>query len=87
MQFADIINTTGVSFILLAFILLTLKKIESNAPLYNLMNLLGAALACYGSYLINAIPFVILEGIWGFVALMGLIRNFKKPSFPSDNEE
>jgi hypothetical protein len=42
-----------------------------------LLNLAGAALAVYGSYLIKAIPFVILEGVWAMVAIYALIKNRK----------
>lgn len=75
MSFENIINSLGVSLILLAFLLLTIKKLKPEDKAYNLLNLVGAGLACYGSYLINAIPFVLLEGIWALVALFGLLKN------------
>lgn len=74
MSFADIINSFGVSLILLAFLLLTLKKVTPKSISYNLLNLVGAGLACYGSILIGAMPFVILEAIWCLVAIYGLVR-------------
>jgi len=74
MSAPDIINSFGVSLILLAFLLLTLKKVTPQDVSYNLLNLIGAGLACYGSILINAIPFVVLEGIWCLVAVYGLLR-------------
>ena len=74
MQAADLINSVGVSLILLAFLLLTLKKVTPQSTAYNLLNLAGAGLACYGSILINAIPFVVLEGIWCVVAIYGLLK-------------
>lgn len=74
MTFADIINTFGVSLILLAFLLLTLKKVASSSVAYNLLNLIGAGLACYGALLINAVPFVVLEAIWCLVAIYGLLK-------------
>lgn len=74
MSIPDIINTAGVSLILLAFFLLTLKKIAPTSKTYNLLNLLGAGLACYGAWLIGAMPFVVLEIIWCAVAAYGLTR-------------
>ncbi len=74
MLVADVINSVGVSLILAAFFLLTLKKVDAGNVYYNLLNLIGAGLACYGSYLIKSIPFVVLEAIWTLVALYGLIR-------------
>ena len=77
MTFENTINSAGVSLILLAFLLLTLNKLKPEDTTYNLLNLAGAALAGYGSYLINAIPFVILEGVWALVAIYALVKNRK----------
>ncbi|MEO5644312.1 MAG: hypothetical protein ABIQ40_17555 [Bacteroidia bacterium] len=74
MDLPNIINSAGVSLILLAFILLTIGKTNSKAKLYNLLNLIGAGLACYGAILIGAIPFVVLEAIWCAVAVYGLVK-------------
>ncbi|HXB39984.1 MAG TPA: hypothetical protein VNZ49_05535 [Bacteroidia bacterium] len=79
MPVADIINSFGVSLILLAFLLLTLKKTSPQSVTYNLLNLIGAGLVCYGSILINAVPFVVLEGIWCVVAVYGLLSK-RKPA-------
>jgi hypothetical protein len=74
MDFANIINSVGVSLILLAFILLTAGKTKQQDPTYNLLNLIGAGLACWGATMIGAIPFVVLEGIWCVVAVYGLLK-------------
>lgn len=74
MSLPDLINSAGVSLILIAFLLLTLKKVDSQSVAYNVLNLVGAGLACYGSVLIGAVPFVVLEGIWCLVAIYALIR-------------
>lgn len=75
MTFSDIVTTAGVSLILLAFLLLNIKKIRPTDKSYHLLNMLGAGLACYGAILINSIPFVVLEAIWAAVATYGLIRD------------
>jgi hypothetical protein len=74
MSAPDIINSFGVFLILIAFFLLTLKKVNAQNVYYNLLNLTGAGLACYGSYLIKAMPFVVLEAIWCMVAFYGLLK-------------
>ena len=74
MSTPDIINSVGVSLVLLAFFLLTLKKVTAQNTYYNFLNFVGAGLACYGSYLIKAMPFAVLEGIWSLVALYGLLK-------------
>lgn len=78
MPIPDLINTIGVSLILLAFLLLQLKKVDAQALSYLLLNAVGAGLACYGSVLIKAWPFVVLEGVWSLVAVTGLVRHFLK---------
>ncbi|MBK9730250.1 MAG: hypothetical protein IPO83_03010 [Chitinophagaceae bacterium] len=48
--------------------------LNEKSLLYISLNLIGAAISCYASYLIQFMPFVILEGTWGAVALGGLVR-------------
>ena len=78
MLFANIVNSAGVFLILTAFFLLILGKVRPDNRGYLVMNLIGAGLACYGSWLINAIPFVVLEAIWATVALVGILKGMKK---------
>jgi hypothetical protein len=77
MAFPDIINTVGVSLILIAFLLLQLQKLSSTNTAYLLLNAVGAGLACWGSVLITAWPFVVLEAVWTLVAVIGLARKLK----------
>lgn len=78
MTYTDIISTIGVSLILLAFFLNTFKYISDNGKLYFILNIIGGAFACYGSVLLNSLPFIILEGTWSVVALIGLIKSLKQ---------
>ncbi len=78
MTYTDIISTIGVSLILLAFFLNTFKYISDTGKLYFILNIIGGAFACYGSVLLNSLPFIILEGTWSVVALIGLIKNLKQ---------
>ncbi len=74
MSAADIINSFGVTLILLAFCLLTLKKIDMQNIYYNLLNLVGSGLACYGSYMMRSVPFIVLEASWCLVSLYSLFK-------------
>jgi len=74
MKYNDIIGTIGVGLILIAFFLSTAKFIPGNGKLYYVMNTIGAALACYASFLINYAPFVVLEGAWTIVSIYGLMK-------------
>jgi hypothetical protein len=77
MEYNDIIGTVGVGLILMAFFLSTAKLMESNGKSYYVLNVIGAALACYASFLINYWPFVILEGTWTLVSVYGLMKAMK----------
>ncbi len=77
MTYNDLIGTLGVGLILLAYFLNTIRMIQVNGKLFYVMNIIGAALACYASFLINYMPFVILEGTWTLVSIYGLMRTMK----------
>ncbi|WP_448701798.1 hypothetical protein ACFGVR_06070 [Mucilaginibacter sp. AW1-3] len=75
MSTPDIIATTGVIILLVAFFLNLNKKVSANSYYYIISNIVGAGLCCFSSYLIRFYPFVILEAIWASVALVSLFKN------------
>lgn len=77
MNYNDIIGTIGVGLILMAYFLNTARLIENNGKSYYVMNIIGAALATYASFLILYWPFVILEGSWTLVSLYGLMKTMR----------
>lgn len=77
MSYNDIIGTVGVGLILLAYLLNTAKLMPQDGKLFYILNAVGAALACYASFLINYWPFVILEGTWTLVSIYGLMKAMK----------
>ena len=74
MSYQDWIGTMGVGLILLAYFCNTFKLVSGESKVFFLLNTIGAALACYASYLISYWPFVILEGTWTLVSLVGLLK-------------
>lgn len=78
MQYNDIIGTIGVGLILLAYFMNIFSLIPKEGRLFFLMNIVGAGLACYASYLIGYWPFIILEGTWTLVSIIGLLRLYLK---------
>jgi hypothetical protein len=74
----DSIGSIGVGLILLAYFLNTFGYIKNEGKLFFALNILGAALACYASYLINYTPFIILEAVWVVVSIAGLLKVFYK---------
>ena len=77
MTYNDIIGLIGVALILVAYFLNTETLIKVNGKLFYVMNTIGAALACYASFLISYWPFVILEGTWTLVSIYGLMRTMR----------
>jgi hypothetical protein len=77
---ANLIGTVGVALLLGAFVLNLLKRMSADGYAYTLLNLLGAGLACYSSYLIDFIPFVVLEGVWAIAAAFALGRKALSPA-------
>ena len=74
MSFAEILGTIGVSMILVGFSLNLFGLMQRRSYKYVLLNLVGGGLACTASILIAFFPFIILEGTWTVVAVVGLIN-------------
>lgn len=69
-----IIGFAGVALLLLAFLLNMLKRMSADGWWYAALNFFGAGLACYSSWLIDFMPFVLLEGVWALVAAAAIAR-------------
>ncbi len=86
MTSSDIIATIGVTLLLIAFFLQSLKIITAESKTYAFLNLFGAAIAGYASWLIPFMPFVILEGVWCVVALYSLLKIYKNNNVPRETK-
>jgi hypothetical protein len=82
MKLSDIIASIGVIILLIAFLLNLYKRLSAESKTYSLLNLIGAGICCFSSWMVSFYPFVILEGVWAFVALVSL---FKVPRGTSRN--
>jgi membrane associated rhomboid family serine protease len=78
MTFVDWIGSCGVFLILVAYYLNVTSRLGSKNLLFILLNLVGASLACLASYLIDYLPFVILEGVWALVSGYALFNYFSR---------
>ena len=67
----------GVTILLIAFLLNLSGRLNKEQFMYLLMNLTGAGLACYASILLNYLPFIILEGCWTVVSIVGIVVYIK----------
>ena len=74
---SEILGAIGVTLLVVAFVLNATGKLRVSY-IYTTLNLVGAGMAAAASYLIDYLPFVILESVWflaAFVKLMSLLRN------------
>ena len=74
MTFAELIGSIGVALLLLAYLLDLTNRLPNGTPISLTINSIGAGLASTSAYLIHFWPFVILEGTWAVVSLVGLAR-------------
>jgi hypothetical protein len=74
MNYTVMVGSLGVALLLVAFFLNLFKFIQQDSLAYIILNISGAALSGYASFLINYLPFVLLETIWCLVAVFALIK-------------
>jgi hypothetical protein len=74
MNMTDIIGTIGVGLILLAYFLNIFNLLSKENKVFFLLNIAGAGLACYASWMIDYWPFVVLEGTWFLVSVAGFLK-------------
>jgi hypothetical protein len=74
----DWIGFIGVTILLVAYFLNLSNTIKKDEPAYLLLNIFGAAMACFASVLLKYLPFIILEGCWTIVSVIGFLNNFAR---------
>lgn len=79
MNMNDIIGTIGVGMVLIAYFLNIFYLIKRDGIFFYSLNIVGGAISCYASILIQFWPFIILETIWTLVSIAGLLKSIKKP--------
>lgn len=74
LTFSEVVGSLGVFLLLAAFFTNLFGLLAAESFAYVFLNLIGAGLACYASYLVDFMPFVVLEGTWALVAALALGR-------------
>ena len=69
----DILGWIGMILVLIAYVLLSIKKID-NGKTYQVLNLLAAIFMAIGVYPKNAWFSFALQVIWGLIAIVALIK-------------
>jgi hypothetical protein len=74
LTFTEIVGSIGVFLLLVGFFMNLIGALGAGSSAYVGLNLTGAGLACYASWLLDFFPFVVLEGTWAMVAALALGR-------------
>ncbi len=69
----QIIGITGMALVLLAFILNQTHVWENDDISYDLCNFVGSGFLVMNAIVIGAVPFIILNTIWGLMSLRDVI--------------
>lgn len=74
MSTANWIASLGVGILLLAFFLNISGRLDNKSKTYALLNAIGGLLSGFASWMVDFYPFVILNLIWSFTALLSLFK-------------
>jgi hypothetical protein len=72
--FIDVIGWIGTGLLLLAFLLVSTKRTQGDAALYQGLNLLGSGMLIANSFYYGAFPSVGINLAWIVIAIFALTR-------------
>jgi hypothetical protein len=70
----DFVGNIGVAIMIVTYLLLQLKRLDSNAPTYSLLNAFGAALVILSLSVNFNLSAFIMEVFWVLISLIGIYR-------------
>ena len=74
----DILGWVGVAALLLAYGLVSAKKVPGDAPLYQILNLAGSGLLIVNSFYYGALPSVGVNVVWIVIAALTLASKARR---------
>lgn len=76
--FSEILGWLGMIIILLAYFLVSTKRLSPTSKKYQLLNLIGAIGVGFNVFYQGAWPTFVLQIAWGLIAFFAIMRNLKK---------
>ena len=74
----DIAGWIGVVAILIAYGLVSMKRMEGDSVRYQALNIIGAGLLIYNSYYFQAYPSVVVNLVWVIIGMYTMVhKSFK----------
>jgi hypothetical protein len=74
----DFLGNVGVALIVIAYLLLQLNRLSSNALSYSLLNAVGAALIIVSLWSNFNFSAFIMEAFWVLISLIGIYRYLRQ---------
>ncbi|MBI3032061.1 hypothetical protein HYY69_01190 [Candidatus Woesearchaeota archaeon] len=71
------VGLSGMSLILLAFIMNQFHKWHDDDLIYDIVNVLGSGLLFMYAYLLNSMPFMVLNAVWFLISLRDIFLDVK----------
>lgn len=78
MNLIKISGWLGVMFYLIAYLLLVVKRLKSERPLYHLLNILGAIGLLLNAWLLGDYPNLAVNIVWALIAVYAIIMIFRR---------
>ncbi|MBI4085817.1 MAG: hypothetical protein HY433_01065 [Candidatus Liptonbacteria bacterium] len=72
--FAQIIGWVGAFLVVLAYLLISNKKVDGSNKIYQSMNLFGAIGVGINAFYQHAWPSLAIQFVWGFIAILTLLK-------------
>lgn len=74
----NLLGIAGAATVLLAFLLTQFRAWKGDYFIYEFFNFFGSLLLAIYSYLLDSFPLLLLNGIWGGVALWYMIADLRR---------